>query len=330
MLGPRHGTPHPLFRARDKTEYQFSGHVPIAALDCPNCDSLLLVYKRTIKLYLDVEENIAERDTKPHPAALEEAERLRLTCRDASDAFMVHWQQDHKVSQMPLLHPWDCKPYFDPDLLDDPQIRVATADTLISNARKAGTALNDIDDHLRSDPEFLKAAIRHFSATFPDFIASRWGVYCLSPSPCLTLMWSHYARDHKGICLEFAVPTTKFHAAFQVHYQKEYPSLSLNSQEFLDKLLLVKSDAWAYEQEFRLIGTRSAESASRLILDGNYLQIGPKDLVSIIMGCQIEDEARKTIRDLIREHAPIVSLGQAMRSVNKYRLIISPDAAPDK
>ena len=28
MLGPRHGTPHPLFGARDKTENQFSGHVP--------------------------------------------------------------------------------------------------------------------------------------------------------------------------------------------------------------------------------------------------------------------------------------------------------------
>ena len=71
-------------------------------MDCRICTHLLLVYQGAIKLYLDAEENIAERDIKryladDYKAALEEAERLRLACRDASDAFMVHWQQDHKV-----------------------------------------------------------------------------------------------------------------------------------------------------------------------------------------------------------------------------------------
>ena len=36
-------------------------------------------------------------------------------------------------------------------------------------------------------------------------------------------MWSHYARNHRGICLEFSVPNTKFRGAAQVRYQKEYP-----------------------------------------------------------------------------------------------------------
>jgi hypothetical protein len=87
--------------------------------------------------------------------------------------------------------PWDCKPYFDPALLDDPQARDATAEALIST-RTGGAALNHIDERLRVSPDFLKAAIQQFSTHMLDFIASRWGVYCLTPDPCLTLMWSHY------------------------------------------------------------------------------------------------------------------------------------------
>lgn len=75
------------------------------SIDCPTCDKLLLVYKRAIKLYLDTEQNIVERNIKQdhgknYKAALEEAERLRLAYRDASDAFMKHWQQDHHVSRI--------------------------------------------------------------------------------------------------------------------------------------------------------------------------------------------------------------------------------------
>jgi len=67
-------------------------------MDCPICDNLLLAYKRAIKLYVDAELNIAERyPADDYEADLEEAERLRLASRDASDAFMEHWQQDHKV-----------------------------------------------------------------------------------------------------------------------------------------------------------------------------------------------------------------------------------------
>jgi hypothetical protein len=223
--------------------------------------------------------------------------------------------------------PWDCKPYFDPALLDDPQIRMATAEALIST-RTGGPELNHIDDRLRTNPGFLKDAMHEFSKNFFKFIPSRWGVYCMSPDPCLTLMWSHYARDHKGICLEFAVPNTKFHGAFQIHYQREYPTLLLHDPNTAFRMLLVKSDDWAYEQEFRLICTHSTKvPQSPLLLDGNYLKIGPNYLTSVIMGCQIEDEARTTIRNLLKEHAPNVKLRQAMRSLNKYRLTISPGAA---
>jgi hypothetical protein len=71
-------------------------------MDCPSCNSLLLVYKRAIKLYIDAEQNIAERNIKrdlgeDYKAASEEAERLTLAYRDARDPFMEHWQNNHQA-----------------------------------------------------------------------------------------------------------------------------------------------------------------------------------------------------------------------------------------
>lgn len=218
--------------------------------------------------------------------------------------------------------PWDCKPYFDPALLDEPELRAATAEALIST-RTGGAELNHVDEKLRNNPAFLKAAIHQFSSELLDFIASRWGVYCLSPDPCLTLMWSHYARDHKGICLEFAVQGTKFHIALKVRYQKEYPTLLLHDPESQFNMILVKSDDWMYEQEFRLICPRFTDiRASPLIMEGNYLNIGPHDLTSIILGCQIQDEAKAKIKELVRQYAPNVKLRQARMAPNRYRLDI--------
>lgn len=217
--------------------------------------------------------------------------------------------------------PWDCKPYFAPALLDDPDNQAATAESLI--ATQLGGPKGDIMDQLlRTDADLLKRLIHQFSQEQIDFITKRWGVYCLSPDPSLTLMWSHYSRNHKGICLEFGTDS-KFRAASKVRYQKDYPRLLLHDMDSRLQMLLIKSDVWAYEQEFRLICPRFTDiKESPLIMQGNYLSIGPNDLKSIILGCQAEDETIETVTALVEQHAPGVVVRQAKRAPNKYRLII--------
>ena len=136
-------------------------------------------------------------------------------------------------------------------------------------------------------------------------------------------MWSHYSRDHKGICLEFTLENSKVRAAQKVRYQKEYPPLLLHESESRLSMLLIKSDVWAYEQEFRLICPRFTEVKDHpLIMDGNYLSLGPNDLKSIIVGCQADEETTKTLKMLVKEHAPGVTVRQAKRAPNKYRIVI--------
>jgi hypothetical protein len=137
-------------------------------------------------------------------------------------------------------------------------------------------------------------------------------------------MWSHYSRNHRGVCLEFEVSKqTKFVAAQRVRYQREYPPLLLHEPESHYKMLLIKSDAWAYEQEFRLICPRFTDIENMpLLMDGDFLSIGPNDLKSIIVGCQASEESTVLIIELAQKHAPGVAVRQAKRSPKDYRLII--------
>ncbi len=217
--------------------------------------------------------------------------------------------------------PWDCKPYFDPALLEDPANRAATAESLIANQK--GGPKGDIRDRLlRTDETFLKNVVHRFSEEQINFIQTKWAVYCLSPDPCLTLLWSHYSRNHKGICLEFGTDS-KFRAAQKVRYQKEYPSLLLHDPKSYLQMLLIKSDVWEYEQEFRLVCSRFTDLKDfPLTMDGDYSSIGPNDLKSIIVGCQADNATINTVRTLVKEHAPHALVRQAKRSPNKYHLVI--------
>jgi len=132
-------------------------------------------------------------------------------------------------------------------------------------------------------------------------------------------MWSHYSRNHTGVCLEFRVRGTKFTHAWEVEYQEEYPAFIFGLSDPV-RILIVKSDAWAYEEEFRLVCPHSTNLPDYpLLLDGSYLSIGPDALESVIVGCQADYDA---IKSLVAKHAPGLRTKLAIRSPDKYRLEI--------
>ncbi len=65
------------------------------------------------------------------------------------------------------------------------------------------------------------------------------GVLTLSESPEQILLWSHYADDHKGICLEFDVErcASQFPRLQPVRYSSDAPSVSASFPELGEKLL---------------------------------------------------------------------------------------------
>ena len=79
-----------------------------------------------------------------------------------------------------------------------------------------------------------------------------------------SLMWSHYAEDHKGFCIEYNFAECPHMLCWQflypVLYQEEMADLSdyhrnpYDLNFLMDKLTaMIKSSQWAYEKEWRMI-----------------------------------------------------------------------------
>ena len=103
----------------------------------------------------------------------------------------------------------------------------------------------------------LTIEINSFNNELSDF-----GILSLAEDQKDILMWSHYADDHKGICIEFERAETNElgdpRATRKVAYTKNYPSLNVKSllskndhHNSLMRVLYTKSEHWSYEKEWR-------------------------------------------------------------------------------
>lgn len=126
------------------------------------------------------------------------------------------------------------------------------------------------------------------------------------------LMWSHYADDHKGVCIEFSLADVReiegLGVVGAVEYNQDRPTMSLFSEivlqiissddnsehlySLLKQALFTKYEGWAYEKEWRWI---------KRIDNGNRHIILPQGCISrIIMGVSSSQQDKTKIRDLIK------------------------------
>lgn len=87
------------------------------------------------------------------------------------------------------------------------------------------------------------------------------GILCLSERNDVTLMWSHYANKHTGVCLGFrGLKQNDGQGAVKVRYTNEFKPLPfvepISRPENIAatiNLFCTKASAWEYEKEVRLI-----------------------------------------------------------------------------
>ena len=63
-------------------------------MDCPNCNDLLASHRHSVSLFKDAVQNIAGAGDDSR-LGVEQAEGLKLKCRQASDALMEHLREHH-------------------------------------------------------------------------------------------------------------------------------------------------------------------------------------------------------------------------------------------
>jgi len=154
---------------------------------------------------------------------------------------------------------FDCKPVMRAECSDDEFIEFFISR---SRARHNYRPLHKIVAKAREaigDPS-KDPRIESVSIDLQEALAThltKVGVYCISERNDDILMWSHYAENHQGICLEFDGMSDFIAPAMQVRYSKDRPTINRlrekSSIQMMEKALLTKSIQWDYEYEWRII-----------------------------------------------------------------------------
>jgi hypothetical protein len=149
------------------------------------------------------------------------------------------------------------------------------------------------------------------------------GILSLSRTPTDALLWSHYAEGHCGVCLGFDPELLEFDSLFlkdDVEYASVPPYVDLflkmteemghfvrpwdqhkypdeqGDQFYTSQLsrlmranLLVKSEKWKYEEEYRMITTRPG-----------LQEFSPKALREVVLGTKTRESDRETLANILR------------------------------
>ena len=138
------------------------------------------------------------------------------------------------------------------------------------------------------------------------------------------LMWSHYANQHEGFCVEYdahELLNMRQNELFPIIYDSYLPDFTLTStmdhmKENIANIIarshLTKAKDWSYEQEWRLLSSKNITSDSK----GFTIEM-PKP-TGIYLGCKISDCDRNTLLDLCNKRG--IKVFQMVRIRNKYEL----------
>jgi hypothetical protein len=151
---------------------------------------------------------------------------------------------------------------------------------------------------------------------------SRVGISCLSENPRSLLMWSHYAKHHKGVVLQFDVAHDPevLSTALQVTYTEEFPVLNFaakDQNEQFSKYIRQKFNDWSYEKEWRILRIDAAKQ---------YLPFRSQALAGIIFGVRAAIDIKAKIVNLIEKRKALnmksIKIFKAQMHKSRYQIIV--------
>ncbi len=215
---------------------------------------------------------------------------------------------------------------------------VATCNMVINNVLRSITSQNpyprsilewflrqyDLYNYVNWGDSTIKANDHCHFQNFRE-IERELGILALSDRRDSILMWSHYADQHCGICLEFEIDKKNIGA--QVHVSKvNYTRTGTpnviwveniqNRQHFkseLDNSVITKHQDWGYEQEYRMIGIFANQSVS---VPGLHLR-------GVIFGSRLPPDQQAMIQKIVNITYGLgnVQLYQCRESLNAEFII---------
>lgn len=193
-----------------------------------------------------------------------------------------------------------------------------------------------------NDPFELLAMNRHTQAArkaskqFRAAVNASQGLLCFGADWSSSVMWSHYADKHKGICLGFDVCRSLLQ---EVKYKDSRLRLALGdtanpaalSPELQRQLTCTKAKAWSYEEEHRrFIDLRPAVS------EPPYHFVRFDDdmrLAEVILGDRCPENLDAVRKRVERKHPSVVAF-KARLAYRSFRVVLNgyttPSGSPTK
>jgi len=198
--------------------------------------------------------------------------------------------------------PLDCSPTLINDVsLDDLE---KLCYRMISNRYDEVRASSDIQNFrylsteygdYRTDPEVKKCYERMISdevkRQLDQFMKSR-GVLSLSSQWNSPLMWSHYADEHKGLCIEYDISLAVCESPKMVDYKGGrgiqishivdfvFNNSETSMKEIEHKYFYTKAGQWDYEEEWRYVSNSQGSQSVPFPLSG--VNFGMRCEISVI------------------------------------------------
>lgn len=95
-----------------------------------------------------------------------------------------------------------------------------------------------------------------FDAIDPDSMLDNAGILCLSDQWDNMLLWAHYAKMHRGVCIGFKTDLDFFQQAMPVIYADDQPIVERTKDDddtLVRKVFFTKPSCWKYENEWRIV-----------------------------------------------------------------------------
>lgn len=132
----------------------------------------------------------------------------------------------------------------------------------IKNSRLKISRITDLNDpfELLNTDLSEEGYDEHFKALKIE-ISKGIGILCFSQCWSNPVQWSHYAENHKGLCLGFEIQqedALNEVTYIEKRYDREFTKRILNNRDInknndLEKLITSKYNHWVYEKEFRCL-----------------------------------------------------------------------------
>jgi Protein of unknown function (DUF2971) len=140
-------------------------------------------------------------------------------------------------------------------------------------------------------------------------------------------MWTYYAQNREGLCIQFEVARdpSMFVQAVHVEYDEEYPVVNWYADMASQVLptLLRKHPGWKHEEERRIVIPDGANTA---------LPFRPDSLTAVILGCRASTDTKAAVAELIREReakgSPTPRIWETVPHASKYKLRIRRASLP--